>query len=130
MANDLYHLGVRPEQLRRDLGDCPEMLTAVIDEATEMLGKNDGLETAMDYANLMIGELERVCNVSGDVERDDYEVVRKVMKDGTVREVKKKVSGNNVKELVRKMRFSLPLTKLIATDSSIREYLLYCALHI
>ena len=56
MANDLYHLGVRPEQLRRDLGDCPEMLTAVIDEATEILGCNDGLEVAMDYANLMIGE--------------------------------------------------------------------------
>ena len=67
------------------------MLTAVIDEATEMLGRNDGLDAAMDYANMMIGELERVCNVSGDVERDDFEVVRKVMKDGTVREVKKKV---------------------------------------
>ena len=68
--------------------------------------------------------------MSGNIERDDFDIVRKTMKDGTVREVKKRLQGNNVKELVRKMRFSIPLTKLLATDTTVREYLLYCALHV
>ena len=106
------------------------MLSAIIEEATELLGEEVGLDTAVEYANLMLAELERVCNVSGDVEVDDYEVVRKMLRDGTVRDVRKKVQGNNVKELVRKMKFSLPLTKLLAVDTSVREYLLYCALHV
>ena len=95
-----------------------------------MLGENHGLDAAADYINMMVEEMERVCNISGHVGKDDVGITRRVMRDGTIREIKKKLGGNNIKELVRKMRFSMPLTKLLSADSNVREYLLYCALHV
>ncbi len=41
------------------------------------------------------------------------------------RKVVKKVTGGNVKELLRKLMASVPLTKYASLDNNIREYLLY-----
>lgn len=39
--------------------------------------------------------------------------------------MKKLVRGGNVKELIRKLRASVPLTKYASLDNNVREYLLY-----
>ena len=50
------------------------------------------------------------------------------MADGTVRTTKKRLRGTNVKELVRGLRQSISVTKLLSCDSAVREYMMYCAI--
>lgn len=40
------------------------------------------------------------------------------------------MKADNVKELLRRIKYSVPITKFLAMDSNVREYLLYCALHV
>jgi hypothetical protein len=57
-------------------------------------------------------------------------VINKSARDGTTQQVRKRVKADNVKELLRKIKYSVPITKFLAMDSNVREYLLYCALHV
>ena len=50
--------------------------------------------------------------------------------DGVPREIQKRLKANTVKELIRGINKSLPVMKLTAMDQDVREYLLYCMLHL
>ncbi len=112
------------------------MLQATVQEVAELLADQYGLQVATEFINTLLEEAIRVAPamevnpVSGDIEVDDYLVINKLGRDGTTKQVRKRVKADNVKELLRKIKYSVPITKFLAMDSNVREYLLYCALHV
>lgn len=129
----LERAGCSPQKLRDDLVVDPELLQATIQEVAELVAEDDGLMAAEEYINVFMEEAVRVApslEVSGNIETDDYMVTQKVLKGGNVSEVRKRVRGDNVKELLRRIKYSVPITKFLSMDSNVREYLLYCALHV
>ena len=58
---------------------------------------------------------------------DDSIVTRRTTGDGQIRETRRPLKGT-IKELVRGLRTSIPVSKLVHADKSVREYLLYCAI--
>ena len=78
--------------------------------------------------------MSRVCaaaqlEISPETAEVDYEVETKVGADGVARVIRKKVTGNTVKDLLRSVRKSIPVMKLIEADATVREYLMYTLLH-
>ena len=56
---------------------------------------------------------------------DNQEFKRRVLKDGTVKEIGKKFKRDPIKELARSFCHSIPDMKLAMLDKDFREYLLY-----
>lgn len=93
----------------------------------EDLGDTQGVDSASHLVTMFLGELERVSAVNAtaaDIEEDDW-VVKDVTTSRGTKKVSKKVTAGTVKELLRKLRASVPLTKYASLDNNIREYLLY-----
>ena len=93
----------------------------------EDLGENVGVDVATDLVSMFLGELERVSAInqtSADIEEDDW-IVKDIVTSRGTRKSMKKVTAGTVKELLRKLRASVPLTKYASLDHNIREYLLY-----
>ena len=55
-------------------------------------------------------------------------MMKKTAADGSTKEIRRKIKGGNVREVLRSMKQSVPISKLMAVDGDIREYLLYCAI--
>lgn len=67
--------------------------------------------------------------ISPDLEVDDLVVTSKQLADGTVKHSQKPLRGN-LKDVMRALRATVPLSKLMAADRKIREYLLYYAISV
>ena len=67
--------------------------------------------------------------MSPDLEVDDIVVTSKTMPDGTTRSSQKLLRGT-LKDVMRALRATVPLSKLLAADRKIREYLLYYAISV
>ena len=88
-----------------------------------------GLDVAAAFADLLVGTMEGATLVrSPDLELDDIELVRKRRADGSIQQLQKKLRTGTVKDLLRSFKTSVPVTKLIAVDPAVREYLLYVIL--
>ena len=64
--------------------------------------------------------------VSPDLEVDDLVVTSKIISNGTTRSSQKLLRGM-IKDVMRALRATIPLSKLLAADRKIQEYLLYYA---
>ena len=56
--------------------------------------------------------------VHHDLEVDDYAITRKIHADGSTKETKKKLRGT-MKEVIRSLKTSVPLTKLMHADPKV-----------
>ena len=56
--------------------------------------------------------------VHHDLEADDYAITRKIHADGSAKETKKKLRGI-MKEVIRSLKTSVPLTKLMHVDPKV-----------
>ena len=87
----------------------PDAFREVCADYIEQLAEEHGAEAACEFASTMLNELVRVANleghdeVAGDINVDDFKVVRKYGKDGEVTEKKIPLKGN-IKQLVRSFR--------------------------
>ena len=118
--------GIPPHQLRRELSK-PDLLVYSLEELVEDLGETWGVESAAELASMFLEELERVSAInqtSADIEEDDW-VIKDIVTKSGVKQSAKKVTAGTVKELLRKLRASVPLTKYASLDNNVREYLLY-----
>lgn len=121
--------GIDVNRIRNLLRSAPEVLAYALEEMTEELADHHGLDSAEVLANILLEEIARVApawEVSADIERDDYEVVERELASGKKKQVRRLIKGGNIKELVRKLRLTLPATKFLSIDDAAREYLLYC----
>ena len=75
----------------------------------------------------MLNNITTESLVHPDIEVNDTLITKKQMSDGTFRESSKPLRGT-IKELVRGLRTTIPVFKLLQADNKVREYLLYCAL--
>ena len=50
--------------------------------------------------------------------------------NGVPRRIQKHLKANTIKELIKEIKKILPITKLAAMDQDVREYLLFCMLHL
>ena len=88
--------------------------------------------SALAYADAIdevINAVTPSVQVHHDLEADDYAITRRVAADGSSRETKKKLRGT-MKEVIRGLKTTVPLTKLMHADPKVREYLLYCAVSV
>ena len=118
--------GISQRQLRMELGN-PDLLVFSLEEMVEDLGETLGVDSAAELVTMFLGELERVSAInatSPDINEDDWEVKDVVTAKGT-KKTTKRVTAGTVKELLRKLRATVPLTKYASLDNNIREYLLY-----
>lgn len=119
----------RIEALEGGAATC-ELVQDTLLAALETLAEESGLPAAQAFGDLVCDEFARVAAISGNIERDDYDVSQRTLSDGTTKEVRKRIRGGNVKELVRALKTSIPIAKLLAVDRDVREYLLYCAIDV
>ena len=122
----LERAGISSHRLRSELGK-PDLLVYSLEELVEDLGETWGVESAAGLASMFLGELERVSAInqtSADIDEDDW-VIKDVVTKSEVKQSARKVTAGTVKELLRKLRASVPLTKYASLDNNVREYLLY-----
>ena len=88
--------------------------------------------SALAYADAIdevINAVTPSVQVHHDLEADDYAITRRVAADGSARETKKKLRGT-MKEVIRGLKTTVSLTKLMHADPKVCEYLLYCAVNV
>jgi len=111
----------------------PEAFLEILEEGLEMCAEVHGAqgetaaEALFDLAVELCNEITSEHVVSADIGVDDAVITRRTMPDGTVRETRRPLKGT-IKEMVRGLRTSIPIFKLLQADAPVREYLLYCAI--
>lgn len=131
MQKSLEEEGVSPTLVRKALREDPAALLNVLQEEVEDLGDTLGAAAAEEYLGMFLDELVRVSpsrEISDDIEVDDFLITEQKGAKGKIKEVRKRINGGTVKELLRKLRTSIPVTKFVALDDNVREYLLYTAI--
>ena len=109
-----------------------EVLQSVFEELAEMLAAQS-MESATEFTNELFSEVERVSAAQVEIDplsdKEDYQVDVKIGSDGIAPQVYKKLHANTVKELLREIKKSLPILKLLQLDPAVREYLVYALLY-
>ena len=119
--------------LTNDSDSSLEVVRTVLEDGLECCHTINGLEAVEAYLSLAkeiinaVNQASSALRLSPDIEVDDYEVQQKQHADGSNKETHKKLKGT-MKEMIRSLRASVPLMKLMAADPKVREYLLYCAI--
>ena len=134
MARALHEINICPSSLAVVAEEDPEAFLSVLEEGIEMCAEVHGVENGLTAVhavhNLAIEMLNNITTeslVHPDIEVNDTLITKKQMPDGTFRESSKPLRGT-IKELVRGLRTTIPVFKLLQADNKVREYLLYCAL--
>ena len=92
------------------------------------------MESATEFANEVLSEVERVSagaqvEINPLLDKQDYQVDAKIRSDGITCQVHKKLRANTIKELLRGIKKSLLILKLLQLDPAVREYIMYALLH-
>ena len=91
------------------------------------------MESATEFANEVFLEVERVSAAQVEIDplpdKKDYQLDIKIGSDGIARQVHKKLCANTVKELLRGIKKSLPILKLLRLDPAVCKYLIYTLLY-
>ena len=134
MARALHEINICPSSLAVVAEEDPEAFLSVLEEGIEMCAEVHGVENGLtaahavhDLAIEMLNNITTESLVHPDIEVNDTLITKKQMPDGTFRESSKPLRGT-IKELVRGLRTTIPVFKLLQADNKVREYLLYCAL--
>ena len=94
----------------------PEVLRSVFEELTETLAAQS-VESATEFANEVLSEVGRVSAAQVEIDplpdKEDYQVDVKIGSDGIACQVHKKLRANTIKELLRGIKKSLPILKLL-----------------
>ena len=110
----------------------PEVLRSIFEDLTETLAAQS-MESAIKFANEVFPEVRRVSAAWVEIDplpdKEDYHVDVKIGSDGIARQVHKKLRANTVKELLRGIKKSLPILKLLQLDPAVCKYLIYALLH-
>ena len=136
VAEALEEVGIPPEKLRQLAGLQSEtdpdadIVHDLLQAGLTEVARNQGLNAAKAYLSLVQEFLANArIQVSPDLEVDDIVVTSKTMPDGTTRSSQKLLRGT-LKDVMRALRATVPLSKLLAADRKIREYLLYYAISV
>ena len=136
VAEALEEVGIPPEKLRQLAGLQSEtdpdadIVHDLLQAGLTEVARNQGLNAAKAYLSLVQEFLANArLQVSPDLEVDDIVVTSKTMPDGTTRSSQKLLRGT-LKDVMRALRATVPLSKLLAADRKIREYLLYYAISV
>ena len=110
----------------------PEVLRSILEKLAETLA-TQSVESATEFANEILSEVERVSAAQVEIDplldKEDYQVDVKIGSDGIAHQVHKSLPANTVKELLRGIKKSLPILKLLQLDPAVGEYLMYALLH-
>ena len=91
------------------------------------------MKSATEFANEVLSEVERISAAQVEIDllpdKEDYQVDVKIGSDSIARQVHKKLCANTVKKLLRGIKKSLPILKVLHLDLVVREYLMYALLH-
>ena len=109
------------------------MFLALIEEGIETYADIQGPAGLMAakathvLAAEMLNSITSAKAIHPDIEVDDVLIVKKTMPAGSTQKLAKLLRGT-IKELVRGLKATVPVFKLLQADVKVRDYLLYCAL--
>ena len=133
MAAALDEIALPPEAVSALAEQVPEAFLEILEEGLEMCADIHGTngevaaEALFDLAVELCNEVTSEQVVHADIGVDDTVITRRTLPDGTIRETRRPLKGT-IKEMVRGLRTSIPIFKLLQADAPVREYLLYCAI--
>ena len=98
--------------LRHQLDPEPWTLTSFCEELLVDLLSNDDISGAVKFLSLVANEFAYIAEKANDPNANDYREITRMKGDALIKELKQ-VKPGNVKQLLCRVKLSIPLIKLL-----------------